>query len=414
MDIYVEKQCVERLKKGEHQQFLLLFDAYFDDLYKYVVRRVGKNEDAEKVVRLTFLDALGQARNTPSDTGYVVWLYSLARPRVAELIEEKGFPDTHGIITNDEKMEEQGGGREVFERAEKMFGKLSMEEREILRLKFFEEVSDGDVMTVLGMDEGTIGPKIYRVLKRAHFLLFGGDEGQQGVYFGELSGFLARMRGLEEIEVAGSLKINLRADLSGRIERRDFAFEGEAVTEKKRGKSKRSKSAKGSDDPAKIFVEAVREMKEDEEKEKVQQSKRAEKWESFFDVVERWKFAIASVPVVVFVGLLAWGIIGIIDFEDEDELVKRGMPTICEVEIIFKGDFGDSEKRDIGRNVGDRICKEFEVEGMKVFKGREGEIDVFVDSDEWMLEYVFVKKVEDWRIKRYARTPYSDQKSGEV
>jgi hypothetical protein len=53
----------------------------------------------------------------------------------------------------------------------------------------------------LGIEDGTIGPKIYRVLKRAHFLLFGESDERQGVYFGELSGFLARMRDLEYIDV---------------------------------------------------------------------------------------------------------------------------------------------------------------------------------------------------------------------
>ena len=76
MDIHVEKQCVDQMKSGNTRQFLMLFDAYFSDLYKYVARRVGHGEDTELIVRLTFLDALGQIQNTPVDTGYLIWLYN--------------------------------------------------------------------------------------------------------------------------------------------------------------------------------------------------------------------------------------------------------------------------------------------------------------------------------------------------
>ncbi len=407
MDIYVEKQCVEKLKKGELKQFLLLFDAYFDDLYKYVARRVGEGEDAENITRLTFLDALGQARNTSLDVGYAVWLYSLAHPRVFEHIESKGFPETQGVITNDKKIKQYGGGKEVFEKAERMFGKLSMEEREILRLKFFEEISDGGVMEVLGSDEGVIGPKIYRVLKRVHFLLFGDSDGGQGVYFGELSGFLARMRGIEDIKNPEPFKLSLRADVSGRINRRDFAVEAEEVPEKAKKKSVK-KASKGSDDPAKIFVEAVRELKEDEKKERMKEERKAERWERFFDFVERWKVGIAVIPVFIFVVIFVWGLSGVVDWRGKDKLIERGYPTICKNDVVFTGNFADGEKRRVNEAVSDRLCDYFAVETMEIIRIAEKEINVLVDADEWFLEYVFVEDSKGWRVKAYERNSYSN------
>ncbi len=406
MDIYVEKQCVEGLKKGELRQFLLLFDAYFDNLYKYVARRVGEGAAAENITRLTFLDALGQARNTSPDVGYAVWLYSLAHPRVTEHIENEGFPDKQGIITNDKKIKQYGGGEEVFEKAEKMFGKLSMEEREILRLKFFEEISDGGVMEVLGVEEGVIGPKIYRVLKRVHFLLFGESDSGQGVYFGELSGFLARMRGLEDIKVPEPFKLGLRADISGRIDRRDFAVD---VKEVSGGKKKTSKKAsKGSDDPAKIFVEAVRELKEDEEKERMKDQRRAEWRESLFDFVERWRGVIVAFPILLFVVIFTWGLYGVVDLRGKDRPIERGYPTICKNEVVFSGDFADGEKRSVNRDVSDKLCGHFETETLEIIRIADKEINVLVDAKEWFLEYVFVEDSQGWRVKAYEKNPRSN------
>ncbi|MFH2034370.1 MAG: hypothetical protein ABIJ26_06675, partial [Candidatus Margulisiibacteriota bacterium] len=97
------------MKAGKPGQFLLLFDANFDDLYRYVARRVYERQDVERIVRLTFLDALGQIQNTPMDIGYVVWLYGLARPRVWESISKSSFPQKQGLISIEEKKEEKKG-----------------------------------------------------------------------------------------------------------------------------------------------------------------------------------------------------------------------------------------------------------------------------------------------------------------
>lgn len=413
MDLYVERQCIDQMKAGELRQFMLLFDAYFDDVYKYVTRRVGEGEAAEKIARLTFLDALGQVQNTPTDSSYAVWMYSLARPRVVDQIENFGFPKVQGVISSEEKVLGQNDATPILEKAERTFGKMSMEEREILRLKFFEEVADGDVMTVLGIEEGIIGPKIYRVLKRAHFLLFGESDERQGVYFGELSGFLARIRELEDIKVPVAFKLGLRADLSGRIDRHDFAIEAEEVLEKgpKKAPFDEKNAPKGSNDPAKIFVAAVKEMREEEAREKMKEQQKADRRENFFDLAEKWKGALVFVPMLVVALVVGFAVFNFVDFKGP---LERGFPTECGIEVVFEGEFSDREMRNVNAGVSDRLCDHFEVKSLKIARSSEGQIDVEVDVPDWFLEYGFVKKVQNWRIKKYARTPYSNQEPGQI
>lgn len=422
MDLYVERQCIEQIKAGNLKQFLLLFDANFGELYKYVVRRLGEGTITDEVVRLTFLDALGQAQNTPMDSGYIVWLYSLARPRVWDQIDRKGF-GKQGIIAGEGMLNEDE--TQLLGQFEKMIGKLSLEEREILRLKFFEEVADGDVTTVLGLEDGTIGPKIYRVLKRAHFLLFGESDERQGVYFGELSGFISRTKTLEKIEVPEPLKLGIRADLSNRIDRKDFAIEAEVPQEK----PKPFEEASGSNDPAKIFVQAVKEMREEEREAQRKEEEKFERSERMYDFIDRWKAALTMIPVIIFVVVAGILLFKFVDFEDgknniwqrflayferEDELLERGAPTVCDIEIEFHGDFSDQEKRNVNQKVSDRLCDHFEVSSLKISRINEGKVFVDVDVPDWFLEYKFVKKAADWRIKQYARAANSDKKSGEV
>lgn len=414
MDLYVERQCIDKMKEGDAKQFLSLYDANFNDVYKYVARRVSERNEVERIVRLTFLDALGLIQNTPVDSSYLIWLYSLAKPRVWDYIANTSMPEKQGLISVSES--DEGEGEDIVEEANKMIAKLSLEEREILRLKFFEEVTDGDVAAILSSEEKAIGPKIYRVLKRAHFLLFGESDKQQGVYFGELSGFFERLRDVEEMEVPEVFRLSLKTDLSGRIDRKDYAIDAEVVKEeveeeKKPFEVKDEGAAVGSDDPAKIFVEAVAEMKAEEAHEKIKAERKQERKEKMVDFMDRWRAVFGLVPVVLFVFIVAYMFKVVMNYSGK---IERGFPTTCEVEIVYEGDLYAEEIRSVNRDASDRLCDYFEVEKLIVKRTGEGVVNVEVDVPEWFLEYRFVRKADDWRIKKYERTPDSDKKSRQV
>ena len=417
MDLYVERQAIEEMQAGDKKKFLLLFDACFEDLYRYVARRVKDLSERERIVRASFLDALGQVQNTPKDVSYLVFLYGLARPRAAQWVAQQPVVPA--------AQDDQFG---------KMMGKLSLEEREILRLKFFEQVTDGDVMVVLGAEEGTVGQKIYRVLKRAHFLLFGEAEKPQGVYFGELSGFFERARMNEELGNPDVLKLSLRTDLTNRLEREDFAMEGDAevvsdapftvqeeheeVVERVASSAK-AVGATGSDDPAKIFVEAVKEMREEEAQAAALEMDREredfERREKIVDFFDRWKLALAMIPVALFMIIVSVVLFNVLDFRGE---VERGYATTCGIEVQFEGDFSDHEQRLVHEGVSSKLCDKFDVQRLLISRTEYGVVAVEVDVPDWMMEYKFVlkeyKKKKNWRIKDYVRTLSSNEQPGEV
>lgn len=408
MDLHAERQCIDGVKGEDMKKFMLLFDAYFDDIYKYVKRRVGDGAETERITRVTFLEAINRRKETPRNIGFEVWLYSVAKPKVWEYINEVSFPRDKGIIFTDKSID---SGDDALERTERMLKKMSLEEREILRLKFFEEVSDGDVMTVLNVEEASIGVKIYRVLKRAHFLLFGESDEKQGIYFGELSGFLSRIRELEKIGIPGGFKLSLRADIDRRISRRDAEVEmGSEVDDGlevppplPQEISVAVEEKIGSDDPAKIFVEAVREMKKEEREEEDQ----------FVNFIERWRNLLILIPVFVFAMVVAIVVINFVDFGNGD-LILRGYPTTCEKDVNFYGVFSDGDKRAINKQISNVVCDKFDVENLQILRRGQNTVEVSVDIEKALLEYTFVRKNNDWEIKRYEKIIGSDEKPGKI
>jgi RNA polymerase sigma-70 factor (ECF subfamily) len=425
MDLYVEKQCVDQMKTSDSKKFLMLFDVYFQNVYKYVARRVNDLQEIERITKLTFLDAVGQIQSTPSDIMYTVWLYNLAKPRVASYINRAVFPKKQGLISSEDyhsrtpEFSEEG----VVEKASNMFKKLTMEEAEILRLKFFEELADGDVQFIIGGEDALIGPKIYRVLKRAHFLLFGESDQKQGIYFGELSGFLERTKESQKIEVPEAFRLSLRAELSNKLDNKEFAvnvpvFETENYSEvetstpwKEIEKKEGGGTAHvGSNDPAKIFVEAVREMRQEEEQRRVSEMEDADKTERILEIFDKAKGMLIVIPVAIFV-LVGFFIVKTLWFEGK---IDRGITGVCPFDTQFDGDFEDSEMLSIDSNVSKTICREFKPKSLVVTKIEDNSIKVNVDVNDGILLYDFVWKDGVWKIKSYAKTSYSDTESGKV
>lgn len=476
MDLYVEKQCVSQMKAGNLKQFLMLFDAIFDDVYKYVARRVDSPADIRKIMRLTFLDALGQIQNTPEDSGYLVWAYSLAFPRVSDNIAKVSFSEA-GVAEDTEGLSAEDN--DVLAMTGKVIKKMTLEEREIVRLKFFEQVSDGDVMTILGISEESVGIKIYRVLKRLHFLLFGDNRTKTGVYFGDVSGLFEKARQLEKIEIQDIFKLELRTTISNKIDRQDLAIDAEVVADKEVRVAEKMENVNpfeepvfekdilsvGSDDPAKVFVKASQEMTaedwadlEAEKQEKIRKIEEQElkeetemayvkdvanedesnRHEFIMELLERWKGVLIGAPIFLFFVVAGYVALNIFVFNGK---IERGYPTVCAAAkagvvdfsggifggflpsnnpINGDGKFYDAEKRAITSQIVNRACGAFKVESLVVNKVDDTTLQVNVAIKDWKIEYKFVKNNEQWRVKKFLKTygakvsAYSDDKSGEV
>lgn len=441
MDLYVEKQCLDQMKAGDSKKFLILFDAYFSDLYRYVFRRVNDSPETERIVRTTFSEALSKTRNTPTDIAYQVWLYSLAKPKVWNYIDKSRFPDKQGLI--DAKKDFSSVAEivkdPVVQKAENMLKKMSLEESEILRLKFCEELADGDVLYILGGEENTIGSKIYRVLKRAHFLLFGESDERHGIYFGELSGFLSRVKDSIKIEVPESLKLSLKAELSNKLDKKEFAVDAQTVSAESKKfpdpldmtseiktptqkvpwqEFKKDDVPMGSNDPAKIFVQAVKEMRQEEEAKMMRDAMEFEASEKVYDFFDRWKGVLSIIPVILFIAVGVF-VVTKIDWGKTPPIEKPPVEipfvSVCgENKVNFDKSFSKEDVKNIDELVNKKICEAFSAEQIIVKKISEKEIEVLVDAGKSKLEYRFVRNLNDWALVKYAKTSNSDKQSRQV
>lgn len=172
-----DKKLVEDAKK-DPKAFAALYDKYFDQIYRYVYRRVSDKETVHDLVSQTFYDALSHM-DTYEWRGYAysAFLYKIAHNNVLKWYREHNKIRTveldETVPLKDRTVDLEKGMKniEARDQIEVALAQLEPEDREIIRLKFFEEVSNVEIAEIMGLSANHIGVKVFRALKKVKQLL---------------------------------------------------------------------------------------------------------------------------------------------------------------------------------------------------------------------------------------------------
>ncbi|MFC1656111.1 RNA polymerase sigma factor [Patescibacteria group bacterium] len=173
-----EKRLIESAKE-DPDNFVALYDKYVDQIYRYVYRRAsGDKNVTHDLVSQTFLDALANIKKFQWQ-GYPFssWLYKIAHNNVIRWYREVGkvrnvpLEEARHVSNKEQTQKQQLESVMAGEQIKEILSKLDDEEQEILRLKFFEELSNVEIADIMGLSVSNVGVKVFRTLKKAKGLL---------------------------------------------------------------------------------------------------------------------------------------------------------------------------------------------------------------------------------------------------
>lgn len=171
-----ENQLVEEAKQNS-AKFGLLYDKYVEQIYRYVMRRVNDVEVAEDLVSQTFFDALSHL-DSYQFKGYPfsAWLYKIAHNNVLKWYRvnnrvQKVDLDEIAELRSDEDVVGQLVTQVEGEGVHAALAKMDPEDRELVRLKYFEEISNIEIAQIMGISPNNVGVKLYRALKELKQLM---------------------------------------------------------------------------------------------------------------------------------------------------------------------------------------------------------------------------------------------------
>ena len=164
------RKLVERGQKGDRTALEELYLIHFDRIYSYLHMTVGNRHDAEDLTTQTFLKMLEKIGTFKWQSApFSAWLFRIAHNLAMDHFRasrrwqpEEEVPEPEGAQESsaEDAALQSIGRRSMLELIEN----LSLEQQQVLMLKFLFNFSNGEAGTVLGKSEGAVKSLQHRAL----------------------------------------------------------------------------------------------------------------------------------------------------------------------------------------------------------------------------------------------------------
>jgi RNA polymerase sigma-70 factor, ECF subfamily len=159
-----DERALVEAAQGDPRRFAPLYEAYFDRVYAYVVRRVRDRQDAEDVTSEVFRRALaGIGRFEWRGAPFGAWLMKIAANVIADRWERAQRQ------RDLERCEPAAEPRsDDLERRVLLFGlvrQLPQDQQRVIRMRFVEQKTIREIATELGRSEGAVKQLQFRGLE---------------------------------------------------------------------------------------------------------------------------------------------------------------------------------------------------------------------------------------------------------
>lgn len=163
-----EGKIVQRARRGDAAAFEQLVTAYRDRVYRLALRLCGNEADADEVAQDAFLAAWRGLPNFRGESKFSTWLYQLVnhaaidllrrekRQVAAEDIDEVDAPDS---APSPHHLAERNEQRQAVREAVLA---LPPEQRQVVVLRFMEELSYEEIGAALHLPTGTVKSRLNR------------------------------------------------------------------------------------------------------------------------------------------------------------------------------------------------------------------------------------------------------------
>jgi RNA polymerase sigma-70 factor (ECF subfamily) len=139
---------VKKAKSRDPEAFGMLYDEYVDQIFRYVYYKVGHLAESQDLTGQTFLKAFENIDSYEMrDVAFSSWLYRIAHNLVVDFFrrESKRGNPVESVLADLES-----------ERLYKAMNKLTHNQREVLVLKFIDNLSNAQVAEIMGISVGAV------------------------------------------------------------------------------------------------------------------------------------------------------------------------------------------------------------------------------------------------------------------
>ncbi len=177
-----ESTELEGLRRGDPDVLEALIERYQHRLFRYLLTLTGNRQTAEDLFQETWVRVLEKGHQYRDKWRFGTWLFSVARHLVIDLVRRKKAVSLDALVESEEKpleieSENSPNPFDLFttgeqrERIAVALEQLPPTCREVLLLRFQEDMHLEEIAKVVGAPLSTVKSRLYRGLEilRSHF-----------------------------------------------------------------------------------------------------------------------------------------------------------------------------------------------------------------------------------------------------
>lgn len=174
-----EREQINRIKRGDARELDNLIRQYYDEIYRFLCRRIGNIVSAQDVTQEVFLKFV-RALPTYKPNGKLrAYLFTIAVNSSNDY-----FRSSHRDFSLQDICERESGDISPEEQAEKDSDReavrkavlnLPVHQRDAVILRFYHDMSIKEIALVTGAPSATVKTRLHRGTKELQNLLKGGD-----------------------------------------------------------------------------------------------------------------------------------------------------------------------------------------------------------------------------------------------
>ncbi|HYF05543.1 MAG TPA: RNA polymerase sigma factor [Patescibacteria group bacterium] len=169
------EKIAKAAKNGDIDSFSDLYTATFERIYKFVYFRVGHKETAEDIAEDVFINAYSSIHKLEQPKIVLAWLYQIAKNKIIDHYRSKKSIDDLTVV--EDSLRYSVAPVEIpesdFEQKRLMeaLKQLPHEQREVLTLKFFEDLDFDEIAAIIGKSNGNVRVIQHRGIQKLTKLL---------------------------------------------------------------------------------------------------------------------------------------------------------------------------------------------------------------------------------------------------
>ncbi len=151
-----------RARKGDREAFGLLYDRHVQEVYRFLLRKTLRKEEAQDLTSITFTKALDRITSfSPQrDTSFRSWLFTIAHRSFLDRVRNRHHTDTSLDAINEPQSPHSPAHStdQALLRAEidRALAHLTDVQRETIVLRVWHECSFAEIAEILGKSEASV------------------------------------------------------------------------------------------------------------------------------------------------------------------------------------------------------------------------------------------------------------------